>query len=621
LDSDRLLEEAVKLVQERFQVDLVQIYLWDQPLGSLGLRARAGVISPERLRPQPALTLENEQSLVAIAARGRQMQTTGNLQSLDTSLGLGVSHYYQPTSEVALPLLSRGSLLGILDVQDSHGFRFSNTDLDTLSLLSSQIATALENAQLFSELQKTEERFRTIFEDAPIGIGIATIDQGHMVDINKAFCTTLGYTAEEFRQLSFHEFTHPEDLAQDVHQLQKLLTGELDSYQIEKRMLKKDQTLVWVNLTATLLHDAAGKPLYSLGMIENITEAKRDEVIRRQAEVALRRSESQYRAKAQELQQALHNLQQAQAQLVQSEKMSSLGQLVAGVAHEINNPINFIYANLAYANQYQTDLCRLLHLYQTHYPQPVAEIQAEAAEMDLNFLTEDFGRILESMRVGSNRIREIVLSLRNFSRLDEAKMKPVNIHEGIDSTLVILQSQLKERRIHKSDLDYLRPTIAVVKDYGELPLVECYAGQLNQVFINLLTNAIDALEARCTNDALQSRTALQAQSSAVSVRPPAEPPTIWIRTEYLTQEQIAIHITDNGLGVPPDLKQKLFDPFFTTKQVGEGTGLGLSISYQIVVDQHRGRLSCNSADRQGAEFVVQIPSRQPSRETRSPLTP
>jgi PAS domain S-box-containing protein len=621
LDSDRLLQEAVKLVQERFQVDLVQIYLWDAPLGSLGLRAQAGAISPERVCPQPTITLENEQSLVAIAARGRQMQTTGNLQSLDAAPGLGVSQYYQPTSEVALPLLSRGSLLGILDVQDSHGFRFSKTDLDTLSLLSSQIATALENAQLFSELQKTEERFRTIFEDAPIGIAIATIEGGQMVDGNKAFYTTLGYTAAEFQTLSFHQFTHPEDLIQDVQQLQKLLAGELDSYQLEKRMLRKDQTLVWVNLTATLLHDAAGKPLYSLGMIENITEAKRDEVVRRQAEVALRRSESQYRAKAQELQQALHDLQQAQTQLVQSEKMSSLGQLVAGIAHEINNPINFIYANLAYANQYQADLLRLLHLYQTHYPQPVAEIQAEAAEIDLNFLATDFGRILESMRVGSNRIREIVLSLRNFSRLDEAKMKPVNIHEGIDSTLVILQSQLKERRIRKPDLDYLRPTITVVKDYGELPLVECYAGQLNQVFINLLTNAIDALETRCTHDALQARTALQAQGSGASIRPPAEPPTIWIRTEYLTQEQIAIHITDNGLGVPPELKQKLFDPFFTTKQVGEGTGLGLSISYQIVVDQHRGRLSCNSANHQGAEFVVQIPSRQLSWETRSPLAP
>ena len=608
LDSDRLLQEAVKLVQERFQADLVQIYLWDKAAKSILLSATAGVISPQRLPPNSVIDLENEQSLVAIAARGRQMQATGNLQSLNSSAA--AAHFYQPTSEVALPLLSRGRLLGILDVQDSHGFRFSKSDLETLSLLSSQIATALENAQLFSELQKTEEQFRTIFEDAPIGMVIARVDQGQIVEVNKAYCTMLGYTPAEAQGLSFHQITPPNDLSNDLAQLQRLLAGEMDSYQLEKQLLRKDQSLVWINLTATLLHDGNGNPVYSLGMIENITEAKRDEVVRRQAEVALRRSEGQYRAKAQELQQALHDLQQAQTQLVQSEKMSSLGQLVAGIAHEINNPINFIYANLAYANQYQTDLFRLLYLYQTHYPQPVAEIQAEAAEIDLNFLTEDFSRILESMRVGSDRIREIVLSLRNFSRLDEAKMKPVNIHEGIDSTLVILQGQLKERRIRKPDLDYLRPAIAIVKDYGELPLVECYAGQLNQVFINLLTNAIDSLESRCVGQAVATRSGA-ALISAPGQTLPAQP-TIWIRTEYLAQEQISIHFTDNGVGITPELRQKLFDPFFTTKDVGEGSGLGLSISYQIVVDQHRGRLYCNSETGEGAEFVVQIPICQPS---------
>ena len=612
LDSDRLLQEAVKLVQERFQVDYVQIYLWEATTEQLLPRASAGVISPERLQSHPSLNLKDEHSLVAIAARGRQMQVTGNLQSLEseTADSPKASHHYQPSSEVALPLLSRGSLLGILDVQDQQGFRFSKGDLDTLSLLSSQIATALENAQLFNELQKTEERFRTIFEDAPIGMSIATIDQGQIVEVNKAYCTMLGYTAAEIQRLTFHQITPPEDLGQDLHQLQQLLTGKVDSYQLEKRLVRKDQTPIWINLTATLLHDSNGNALYSLGMFENITEAKHDEVVRRQAEVALRRSESQYRVKAEELQQALHNLQQAQTQLVQSEKMSSLGQLVAGIAHEINNPINFIYANLTYANQYQTDLFHLLHLYQTHYPAPAPEIQAAAAEIDLDFLTEDFSRILDSMKVGSDRIREIILSLRNFSRLDEAKMKLVNIHEGIDSTLVILQSQLKEQRVHKSGTDFLRPTIAVIKDYGGLPSVECYAGQLNQVFINLLTNAIDSLESRCAKDALAMPPATGTNSSLSSDRR-SNQPTIWIRTEYLTQEQIAIHIIDNGIGITTDLKQRLFDPFFTTKDVGEGTGLGLSISYQIVVDQHRGRLYCNSEPDQGAEFVVQIPIRQP----------
>lgn len=616
LDSDRLLQEAVKLVQERFQVDFVQIYLWEASTELLVPSASAGVISPDRLQIPATLSLENEDSLVAIAARGRQMQTTGNLQSLKLqSLELGradspqLSHRYQPSSEVALPLLSRGSLLGILDVQDQQGFRFSKGDLDTLSLLSGQIATALENAQLFNELQKTEERFRTIFEEAPIGLSISELEHGQSVQMNKNYCAMMQYTEAELSQRSFQEMTFPEDLAEDLRQMERLITGEIESYQLEKRLYRKDGQLIWVNLTITLLHDHKGNPRYSLAMIENITEAKRDEVVRRQANIALRRSESQYRAKAQELQQALHDLQQAQTQLVQSEKMSSLGQLVAGIAHEINNPINFIYANLTYANQYQTDLFHLLHLYQTHYPNPAPAIQAAAAEIDLDFLTEDFSRILDSMKVGSDRIREIVLSLRNFSRLDEAEMKPVNIHEGIDSTLVILQSQLKEQRVHKSGIDYLRPAIAVIKDYGELPLVECYAGQLNQVFINLLTNAIDSLELRCTQESLAIGSAKGANAA---IARHSDPPTIWIRTEYLTQEQIAIHLIDNGIGITPDLKQRLFDPFFTTKDVGEGTGLGLSISYQIIVDQHRGRLYCNSEPAQGAEFVIQIPTRQPS---------
>ena len=612
LDSDRLLQEAVKLVQERFQVDFVQIYLWEADTEKLVACASAGVISLERLQSHPCLNLKDEHSLVAIAARGRQMQVTGNLQSLESGRADSpkASHHYQPSSEVALPLLSRGSLLGILDVQDQQGFRFSKGDLDTLSLLSSQIATALENAQLFNELQKTEDRFRTIFEEAPIGLSISELEHGQSVQMNKNYCAMMQYTEAELKQRSFQEMTFPEDLAEDLRQMERLIAGEIDSFQIEKRLYRKDGQLIWIHLTVTLLHDHNGQPRYSLAMIENITEAKRDEVVRKQANAALRRSESQYRDKAQELQQALHNLQQAQTQLVQSEKMSSLGQLVAGIAHEINNPINFIYANLTYANQYQTDLFHLLHLYQTHYPSPVPEIQAAAAEIDLDFLTQDFSRILDSMKVGSDRIREIILSLRNFSRLDEAKMKPVNIHEGIDSTLVILQSQLKEQRLHKSGTDFLRPAIAVIKDYGELPLVECYAGQLNQVFINLLTNAIDSLESRCAEDALEMHLASGANSSLSSDRQ-SNQPTIWIRTEYLTQEQIAIHIIDNGIGITADLKQRLFDPFFTTKDVGEGTGLGLSISYQIVADQHRGRLYCNSEPDQGAEFVVQIPIRQP----------
>ncbi|MBD2387011.1 sensor histidine kinase [Cylindrospermum sp. FACHB-282] len=277
--------------------------------------------------------------------------------------------------------------------------------------------------------------------------------------------------------------------------------------------------------------------------------------------------------------------QQLAAQLVQSEKMSSLGQLVAGVAHEINNPVNFIYGNLTPANQYIQDLLRLLQLYQRHYPHPIAEIQDEAEEIDLDFLVTDLPKLLVSMKVGAKRITEIVLSLRNFSRLDEAEMQAVNIHEGIDSTLMILGNRLKAT----SD----RSAIEVIKEYSDLPLVECYVGQLNQVLMNILANALDALE-----------------ESIVNSQWSESKPQIRIATELAGEQEVMIRIADNGLGIPKNLQARLFDPFFTTKPAGKGTGLGLSISYQIITEKHQGKLECVSSPGKGTEFVIVIPLNQ-----------
>ena len=270
--------------------------------------------------------------------------------------------------------------------------------------------------------------------------------------------------------------------------------------------------------------------------------------------------------------------------------MSSLGQLVAGVAHEINNPVNFIHGNLSFADRYTRDLLELVHLYQKYYPQPELEIQERAAEIDLEFLIEDLPKILSSMQVGTERIRQIVLSLRNFSRLDQAKMKQVDIHEGIDSTLLILQNRLKSKDSS--------PEIKVVKEYSDLPLVECYAGQLNQVFMNILSNGIDALE--------------EVMSHKLSVvgSKNEPPPTIRIRTEMTSPNTIAVRISDNGPGMIEEVKAKLFDPFFTTKPVGKGTGLGLSICYQIVVEKHGGSLHCESEPGRGTEFSIVIPVQQ-----------
>jgi signal transduction histidine kinase len=344
--------------------------------------------------------------------------------------------------------------------------------------------------------------------------------------------------------------------------------------------------------------------LTAAGSVERLVCTFSDITAGKQAESALRHSEAREREKATQLELTLQTLRQTQAKLIQTEKMSSLGQLVSGVAHEINNPVNFINGNLGYANGYIQDLLNLVHLYQKHYPNPICEIQAFANTIDLEFLSEDLPKLLNSMKVGAERLRQIVLSLRNFSRHDEAEIKPIDIHQGIDSTLLILQSQLKATGKYRA--------IEVVKEYGNLPMVECYAGQLNQVLMNILSNAIDALE--------EVRIG-QSSSAQQNTR---RTPCIRIRTSHLPsqnqQEQaswpkqliadsVLIQIADNGSGMAEDVKAKLFNPFFTTKPVGKGTGLGLAISYQIVVEKHEGELGCESEPGQGTEFWIKIPIR------------
>jgi PAS domain S-box-containing protein len=434
---------------------------------------------------------------------------------------------------------------------------------------------------LEEKVRTSEELFRKIFEDAPIGIDLANLENHQLVQVNKAYCEMLGYTEAELLGKTFIDIVHSEDVPENIQAALALDRGEITSYQLEKRLISATGKIVWANVTATLIRDGEGKPIYNLGMIENITD-------RKISEAALQASEAQLRKQTDQLQQAYEQLQHTQIQLVHSEKMSSLGQMVAGIAHEINNPATFINGNISHTYNYFDDLIELLNLYQHCYPEPETQISEKIQEIDLEFLKEDLPKMLNSMKIGVERISKIVLSLRNFARLDEAEMKFADIHEGIDSTLLILQ--------HRLNLNSQENRIEIVKKYGQLPKVYCCAGQLNQVFLNILANAIDALEKQQQPRTITIRTELK--KAALNAKN---------ENEFSQCDRIVICIADNGPGVTEDIHKRLFDPFFTTKPVGSGTGLGLSISYQIVVEKHRGTLRCICAPDRGSEFWIEIP--------------
>ena len=292
------------------------------------------------------------------------------------------------------------------------------------------------------------------------------------------------------------------------------------------------------------------------------------------------------------LQKSLYDLKHAQSLLIQSEKMSALGQMVAGIAHEINNPVNFICGNLNYVRDYAEDLLKVLELYQQHYPDPVPEITSTAEAVELEFIQQDLIKILSSMQIGGDRIREIILSLRYFSRQEGREMELIDIHEGIDSTLMILQNRLK----FKAN----RPAIEVIKEYDpNLKNVECCGGELNQVFMNILANAIDAIEESCSEKKLEEIK--------------ANPYLIRVCTKVSNSNTAIIKICDNGPGMSQELCDRIFDPFFTTKAIGKGTGIGLSISWHIVTEKHGGSLQCCSTPGQGTEFAIELPIRQKAR--------
>ena len=403
--------------------------------------------------------------------------------------------------------------------------------------------------------------------------------------VNDSFVRITGYTFEEVRGKKPGSLLQGplSDLA-TVDRIREAIRTRTP-FQGEILNYNKQGRLYWLWLSINPIFDSNGELSQFIAIESDISERKQYEL--------------QLKQQTEELEQTLSELKRTQVQLVQSEKMSSLGQLVAGIAHEINNPVNFIYGNLSYVNEYAEDLLAVLDIYQTHYPEPPPEVREKLDLNEIEFLQADLTKLLQSMRVGTDRIREIVLSLRTFSRLDEAEVKEIDIHDGIESTLTILQNRLKANSVRIAGTEYQRRAIEVVKDYGKLPRVECYSGPLNQVFMNILTNAIDAIDER---DRTRTPEDIDRHPSTIRISSKVDDAAEWVM----------IRIVDNGPGIPEEIQRQIFDPFFTTKEIGKGTGLGMSISYQIVTEKHQGSLKCISQLGVGTEFIVEIPIRTPS---------
>jgi len=466
--------------------------------------------------------------------------------------------------------------------------------------------------------RESEERFRLLVDGVKDYAIIMLDPEGKIVSWNPGAERIKQYRATEILGQHVRCFYTPEDIAQGQPDKCLKIAAQQGRVEQEGWRVRKDGSTFFANVVITALRGEDGQLRGFARVTQDITERKfaqetlkrtNDELEKRvanrttellqinerlkqeialhqQAEVALA-EETHY------VTDLLQKLQQAQTKLIHTEKMSSLGQVVAGVAHEINNPVSFIYGNIDYAICYLRDLMQLVELYGRHYPQPVADIQKRITDIDLDFLMADMPKLLNSMKVGANRIRQVVLSLQKFLKADQTEMKSADLHEGLESTLLILQHRLKPSVEH--------PEVTVIKDYGTLPLVDCYAGQINQVFMNLLTNAVDVLEASGGKTPHQIKLSTEVEN--ISIKKPG--------ASYCQKiPHAVIRIADNGLGMSQDVCQKLFEPFYTTKPLGKGTGLGLSISYQIIVENHGGQLTCQSQPGVGSEFIIAIPINQ-----------
>ncbi len=560
-DLQEMLQQCTKIIVSYLDVEFARIWTYNQQENILNLQSSAGIythIDGAHSR------IPVGEFKIGLIAQERKPHITNSVQ---TDIRVSNKQWAIDEGMVAFagyPLIADLELMGVVAMFAKQPLN-QNT-LDLLSVIAGEIAVAIKRKTIEKALQQKEEQYRSIFETVNDGLSIFDLETGKPIAINPTWCQMYGYSSEEFLNLSPSDYIHQDYLHLFDNFITSVKAGK--EFYCQAVCIHRIGQLFEVEVKATsYIHN--GKS-HALSIARNISK-------RKQAEKDLKQ-------RTQELERTLEKLKSTQSQLIQTEKISQLGQLVAGVAHEVNNPVSFISGNLSHATEYVKDLINLVNSYRLEFPSPGDAIEEQIEEMDLEYLVGDLPKIISSMKLGTDRIKDIMLSLRNYSRTSSDEKKAVNLHEGIDTTLMILSHRLKAKP--------KCPAIEIVKNYGDLPLVECYYGQINQVFMNLLSNAIDSLEEFSKGKSYEEIT--------------QNPNTITITTAA-DNEWATIIITDNGTGMPTQIKEKLFDAFFTTKVEGKGTGLGLSISEQIVTEKHGGTLECISSPGNGAKFIIRIP--------------
>ena len=546
-----------------------------------------------RWKPDTTLTFVNQSYCRFFAKSQTELIGTKYLELLPDSIQDQIRDFVESLVNHECPETSEHIMIS--DQGELHWFKWTdqpirNTEGQIIEVQSFGIDITTRK-QAEEKLRLSEENLAQAQRIAHIGnweFDVITNQIIWSAELFRIFGLEPNQTEPTYQQLL--DFIHPDDCSEFEETVKEAIAKGL-CYELEFQILPRNRpTVRHLEVRIEPIFDQHHRVIKLFGTALDITQRKK-------AETALRQSEARERERAHQLQRTLEELKRTQSQLVQTAKMSSLGQMIAGIAHEINNPVSFILGNLSIGRQYFNDLLRLINIYQETYPTASSSIQDIAKAIDLEFIQEDWHKLLKSIQEGAERIHQIILSLKNFSRLDEADLKSVDIHQGIDSSLFILQHRLKSPGN--------RPGIQVIKEYGQLPQVTCYANQLNQVFMNILVNALDAIESQSSPGVIRISTEV---ADAHRQSPP--------KNGNQQTDVVIIRISDNGIGISEEVQPQIFDPFFTTKSVGSGTGLGLSISYQIIVEKHQGQLSCLSTPGKGTTFIIEIPIKPRSQQPR-----